>query len=282
MQSRYYRPVKRRLNRIPASWSSGFRAYPRSGKTFNHGWTERGNGRNQTTGRPPQALAAWHFSKHIPCTMPYTKTITITDQKTNQETKVTAEFEDDELDILHAYCSYVKELSLAKILQSNLNLNFTLKLPNNGPVSCTQTLPPEDDIIVLLFRLRPLILNDEHASFNRVTGIIGKKLSDSNVRLFLKAQQSLFGGKRSQSLIEVKSHNQIINSDKVLSDWLNAFQYHRDQSKRKEIERLHELMPLESTRGFFIMLLLDKVEAIFNIAGMIELLLGKRKTLQYP
>jgi hypothetical protein len=41
-------------------------------------------------------------------------------------------------------------------------------------------------------------------------------------------------------------------------------------------------MPLESTRGFFVMLLLEKVEAICNIAGMIELILGERKTLQPP
>lgn len=214
--------------------------------------------------------------------MSYTKTITITDQKTKHETKVTAVFEDNELEILQAYCAYVKDLSSAKILQSNLNLGFSIKLPNNGPVSYTQNLPPEDDIIVLLHRLRPFILNNEHASFNRVTGIIGKNLSDSNVRLFLKEQHALFGGKRLLDIIEVKSHGQIINSDKVLSDWLNAFQYHRDQSKRKEIERLHDLMPLESSRGFFIMLLLDKVEAIFKIAGMIELLLGQCNALQYP
>ena len=212
--------------------------------------------------------------------MTYTKTITITDQNTKQETKVTAEFNDQELEILRAYSSYVEDLSLAKILQTELNLNSTLHLSNDGPISSTQTLPPEDDIIVLLHRLRPLILNDEYASFNRVTGILGKKLSDSNIRSLIKEQHAFFGGRKHQNLIEIRFQNQIVNSDKVLSDWLNGFQYHRDQSKRKEIERLQELMPLESTRVFFIMLLLDKVTAIRNIAGMVDLLLGKRKTFQ--
>lgn len=213
--------------------------------------------------------------------MPYTKTITITDQNTKQETKVTADFGDDEIDILRAYCTYVEELSLAKILQTEIKLNFSLHLSKQGPITSNQTLPPEDDIIVLLHRLRPLILNDEYASFNRVAGILGKRLLEANIRSFLKEQHALFGGRKHQGLIEIKFHNQIVNSDKVLSDWLNAFQYHRVQSKRKEIERLQELMPLEASRAFFIMLLLDKVRAIFNISGMVELLLGKRKTLQY-
>jgi hypothetical protein len=214
--------------------------------------------------------------------MPYQKAISIKDQKTNQETKIEVTLQDGEIETLRAYCKYVEELLSVKILRTGFHANLTLHFSNDGKIATQQTIPPDEDIIVLLHKLRPLILSDEHASFNKATGIIGKNIPSPHIRQMLKDHHALFEGRQLQKLFVVQFHDRIINSDKVLFDWLNSFEFHRDQDKRKEIERLHDLMPIEASRVFFLMLLHDKVSAICQVGQLIELVLGIRPTLSYP
>jgi hypothetical protein len=213
--------------------------------------------------------------------MPYSRSITVTDHRTNQETKLELSFDEGEVETLRAYCKYVKELLSIKIIRDGFQANLTLHFSNDGQITTKQTMPPDDEIVVLLHRLRPLILNDEHASFNRVTGIFGKHTSSSQIRQMLKNHHALYGGRHLQGLFEVRVHDTIINSDKMLFNWLNAFEYHRDQDMRRQIERLHVLMPLEASRVIFLMLLHDKVSAICQVGQLIELILGDRPTLDY-
>ena len=70
----------------------------------------------------------------------------------------------------------------------------------------------------------------------------------------------------------------IINSEKALFVWLNAYEYHRDQNKKREIDRYHQLLPLDHSKAFFLMLLSDKIRAIAAIARFVNIILGKAET----
>ncbi len=45
------------------------------------------------------------------------------------------------------------------------------------------------------------------------------------------------------------------------------------------IESLHQLIPLDASKVFFLSILLDKTKAIFNLADFIDLLTGRIKKL---
>jgi len=93
-------------------------------------------------------------------------------------------------------------------------------------------------------------------------------------------QREIYNGKRTQSAFQIKSNDTVLNSEKVLNDWLNSYEYHRDKEKRKFIESLHEMFPLEASKVIFLGLLSDKTQAIINVAKFIRVVVGKQESVE--
>lgn len=199
-----------------------------------------------------------------------------------EKAPVTADFSEDEVECLRAYCQYVDEVIAVKLVQDGIPCSVKLDYKKGEGTTVTTDLPPDEDVVVLLHRLRPLILNDEHASFNRIAGILGRRIEEPLVRTALKSQREIYDGRAMQQQIVVRSTaggaEIIINSEKALFTWLNAYEYHRDQDKKREIDRYHQLLPLDHSKAFFLMLLSDKVRAIVAIASFAKVILGKAET----
>ena len=81
-----------------------------------------------------------------------------------------------------------------------------------------------------------------------------------------------------RSAVEIRSNDELVNSEKVLFDWLNSYEYRRDEEKREFTDRLDEALPLEASKVIFLSLLTDKAEAIFNVATLVRVVLGKQKS----
>jgi hypothetical protein len=207
---------------------------------------------------------------------------TVNQQASRKQAIVKADFSDEELGRLKSFCEYVHDLFLVKLVQAGIPCSLNLDHREGLGTTISTALPHEEEIMAMLHRLRPLILNDEHASFNAVCGIIGRRIQEPLVREALKYQRRVYDGRRMQEQLIVTSTNdsveRVINSERVLFDWLNAVEYHRDENKKAEIEKLHELIPLNHSKAIFLMLISDKVRAIAAIAGLAELIIGKRET----
>jgi hypothetical protein len=85
----------------------------------------------------------------------------------------------------------------------------------------------------------------------------------------------LFYGHRSQKSFEIKVDDRVVNSQKTLDLWLNSCEFHFDSDKKLQIDRINELMPLQVSKVFFVMLLSDKMEAIVNTANFLAVFIGK-------
>ena len=173
------------------------------------------------------------------------------------------------------YLSNTKRLIETNIIRDGMSGNVSIKYDKDKGLSFEANLPDEDSILSLLHLMRRFILNDEGSSYNKVTGIIGRRFDNPSIRSMIKTQRNLYEGKEFQAQIKIKSNGTLINSEEILFDWLNAFEYHSDQTKRKELEKLHELMPFDVSRVAFLTLLTEKVKAIVNIANFIALLMGE-------
>lgn len=209
---------------------------------------------------------------------------TLRERLSNNEVSVVAEFSDDELRHLEAFRTYVNDLLSVKLVQDGVACAVNIDYKEGLGATITSQLPPSEQIMVMLHRLRPLILNDEHASFNRVCGIIGSRINDPIFRRVLKRQRKIYDGRSMQDQIVVtataENSNLVINSEKALFSWLNAYEYHRDQGKRKEIDRFHQLLALDHSKAFFLMLITNKIRAIEALARLVDLILGKADATQ--
>lgn len=206
--------------------------------------------------------------------------IHVTDKKSGSVEKVVAEIEDEEITKLEGYLANMERLSKSKIVSEGIPGTLTIKADIAGNFTHSVSLPDEDQILAFLHRMRRFILNDESSSYNTITGIIGRRFNNEKIRSMIKTQRKIYDGREFQSVIQIQSNGQMINSEKMLFDWLNSFEYHDDSTKRKEIEKLHKLMPLEASRAVFLMLLMDKVKAIFSIGDFVALILGKVETIE--
>ncbi len=209
-----------------------------------------------------------------------TFTISVTEKTTGASSQISAGFEDDEVALLEGFVANAQRLLEARILKDGLSGNLTINYDREKGMSVKVTLPEEDLILAFLHRLRRFILNDEPSSYNKVTGIIARRFDDPSIRGMVRAQRALYEGRDFQSQIRIESNNTVINCEDTLMKWLNAFEFHTDATKRAEIEKLHQLMPLEASRAIFVMLLIEKVKAIVGISNFIELLLGRVESIE--
>ena len=73
----------------------------------------------------------------------------------------------------------------------------------------------------------------------------------------------------------ITSNDMVINSEKTMMDWLNAYEYHRDQDKKIKLKPIFEMFSHDGARAIFVMFIVDKIKAIQGISDLIKLALGK-------
>ena len=91
-----------------------------------------------------------------------------------------------------------------------------------------------------------------------------------DLRAIIERQHAEFSGKDFQKSITIRSKEVLLNADDTVMKWLNAFEYHRDTDKQAELEALHQLLPIESSRALFVSMMIDKAKAVLQIASLIR------------
>jgi hypothetical protein len=191
-----------------------------------------------------------------------------------------ATLEDDEIALLEDYLSCADQLWALDIAREGVPVSFELKVRDGQVESMNSEVPPVADIAALLHRLRPFILSDDRTSYLRISSLLGKRFEYSHLRQLLKEQRQLFDSRNNQELVQVTSNGTVINCEQTLFDWLNGYEYHRDQAKRTKIESLHHLIPLEHSMPILLGVIGDKVQAVFQLAALIAVILGHEQSVQ--
>jgi hypothetical protein len=79
--------------------------------------------------------------------------------------------------------------------------------------------------------------------------------------------------------LQIRHNDVLINSEKILLDWLNSHEYHREKQKQELIDSLHRMIPLDASKVVFLRLLAYKAQGVFNLAALIRVVLGKQKSV---
>jgi len=194
---------------------------------------------------------------------------------------VRGEFADGECAVLLHYLEQNGQLAQSKPLREGFPCDFSIMWAEGTSLEVETSLPDNDTLSILLHRLRPFILKNEPASFETVSAIIGRRIEDPYLRQLLREQRELYDGRKSRQLFRIASNDVVVNSERVLHDWLNSHEYHRDPDKREAVDALFERMPGDLMRAILVFMLVDKVRAIRYLASLVAVLLGKTESLQF-
>lgn len=195
---------------------------------------------------------------------------------------VSLDFSEEEWQLLKDFVAAVSRVESCGIIQNGRTMNLRISYNQNSGLSVSADLPPEAEIREFLHVARWVILQEEPASFVNTAGLIGKRLAHPYVRSYVRSSRKLFDGTASQAYAVLTANGVVLNSDATLKVWLNAYEYHTDREKQKDLEKLHRIMPLESFRAIYIGLLLEKIRASQQLAILIELMLGSRDSIEVP
>jgi hypothetical protein len=211
--------------------------------------------------------------------MPQKYALKLKEQGIGEEIDLAGEFSDKDWERLQDFEQYAEELMRTKFIQSQSAGSLRIESDPESGISFLPELPDWDLVESFLHKFRPILLESEDSSFYKIQSLLAKGISHENIRQFIRHQRDLFSGKIQQSGYKITSNEEVLNSEKVLTHWLNAYEYHRDKGKKTFIESLHQMFPLEASKVIFIRLLLDKAAAANKLAALIRVITGKQKTM---
>jgi hypothetical protein len=186
--------------------------------------------------------------------------------------------EDSDWETLEQFTYYAEDLLKSNWSKNGFPATLNIHWEKESSTQVITHLPLWDDVEVFLHRLRPFILQNEQTNFYRIMNYLYQLIDQPQLRSFISEQREIYSGKMMQSFVKISSNDVLVNSEKVLLDWLNAYEYHRDPQKKAFIEDLHQMFPLEASKVIFLHLLSDKAAAIYNITGFIRVLLNKQSS----
>lgn len=200
-------------------------------------------------------------------------------ETSDEPVRFTTIVEEDDWTLLENFISYAEDLLSSQLVQSGMPASLRIGWRQGEPMIVESTLPPKEEFLAFLHLLRPIYLQSEPTSFHRICSLLSKNFENQHFRRMISDLRDLYSGRFLQSMFQISSNNVAINSDKTLSDWLNSYEYHRDKEKRDRIDALHEMFPLDASKVILLSLLTEKAKAIAGLASIVNLVLGKQKSL---
>ena len=187
---------------------------------------------------------------------------------------------DNDLRLLELYLEDADRLLRNRTAREGVPASLEIKVEAGQVVRVASEYPDADQLDALLHRLRPFVLQNEPASFDNACGAIVRCLPHPYIRGYVRELRRQYDGTDGQQVVSITSNDVVINCERTLQDWLNGFEYHRDLDKRERIQSLHRLMTLESSMPIFMDLLGQKITAIFRLADLIAVVLGRQNDVK--
>lgn len=211
--------------------------------------------------------------------MPQEFRFNIQDRASGEVRNVPFEIPDDEWDQLLEFSRYAEKLETSEVISKGINVQTIIRGDvKSKTLSYECSLPSDDQTAVLLHRLRPFVLEKERTSFFRICNILHLRLECDELRAAINGQRQDFSGKSFQSQLTIRMDNTVVNSDAILTRWLNAYEYHHDLEKQQELELLKDWFPDSYSKGLFVSMLIDKAGAVINLGIFIRWMARRDET----
>src|SRR6185312_5244402 len=183
------------------------------------------------------------------------------------------ELGDGEVEVLSDFLGHVERLRQTRLIQDDFVAKLHVATRHGEPLEVDAGFPDRPRYAEFAYELRTFVLANEAYYLPKILGILGRASSDACFRQLLRAASDKFSCRTIKQSVSVLVGDRDITSEAFLRLWMNGFEYHHDPDKRKEIERLHEGLPLDLTKSIMLMLLIDKANTVIYLGRVVELCL---------
>ena len=205
--------------------------------------------------------------------MTHTFSFTVKVNETNEQFNITVNLSEEELTTLERFLEFANDLLKTKLVKDGIPSKLQLSFSNDSSMKFFSELPNWNDVIIFLHKLRPFELQNEQTWFPKISNYLKKIIPNEYIRKGIDEQRDKYNGKSLSKLYKITVNDIVINSQEIFSKWLNAFEYHHEEEKRKFIKRLQQVFPEDAQKSIFINLLSEKARAIYNIAALINIII---------
>ena len=117
--------------------------------------------------------------------MPRDVSLTIRQSDGSPEIPLKGSLSDEDVATLEAFIRYTDELDSVRLVKSGFQFSYRVQMDETKTILSAKH-PEDEELMAVLHRLRPLVLSKEHASFERVSGILGRTFKDDRFHAVLK------------------------------------------------------------------------------------------------
>ena len=154
-----------------------------------------------------------------------------------------------------------------------VSLNLSFKEGEGVKVSTEE--PSEDQLAIMLHRLRPILLTEEPGSFDRTCGAVRRAADDEFIGKQLRRIRDIYSGADLRDQVVISRGELVLNSDTAFQHWLTGFEYHPGAKRGELVANADSLLPLQAVRSIFLMMLAEKLKAISMLALIADKLLER-------
>ena len=186
----------------------------------------------------------------------------------------TYKFNTEEENQLTAFVHSIKKVHLLKDVTA-ISTSFNIKFNNDG-IKYNGKPPSENDKSAFLHKIRPIILRKEKTYFEKITNILVQNISCESLKLYVKKSKKKFF--LEDKPISFNIGDISIYDESTITLWLNAYEYHNDIEKVKELEPILKTIGFKTFESFMMNIIIFKFNIAQKLAQIIEALIDKTKT----
>ena len=191
------------------------------------------------------------------------------------------EIADTDWDLIEAFRGEATKLRTSEWVLAGLDTHHTVSGDSTGKMVIDWPNPPSDAAVhQLLHLLRPFILKNEQTYFPKFTGRLWRYFTHSYLRQLLAEHRQGFdhGYGRAYFTLSVSpdggqgndEDDLVINDARAFDLWVNAFEYHRDETKRRLFLEKLGTVPNDLTLTNFRCMIADKARAVLHVAAFLD------------
>jgi hypothetical protein len=196
----------------------------------------------------------------------------ISEHSTGTTSEIPVEIPEDEWQMLMDFAEGSKSLADTEFVRKGMPIHYEIDSVGTLVARNSSPLPLPSVMHEFLHAMRPFILSGEPWCYERVTGILRRRLDHPLWRNLIKGYVRSFRADDSQKSFTVRAGGFVLNSEKALDLWLNGYEYHRDADKRAQLEATKTSVSWELSQALFLDILAAQAEAIFELADIVRFL----------
>lgn len=189
---------------------------------------------------------------------------------------LTGSFSNEDIELLNLFVSNMERVLASRALQNGLPVISNIEWSKELGFLLTCESIDDSALHELLHVLRPLILQNERASFHQISALIVRRFADKGLNRTVKGLRHCFERGQLAAYMDVSVGGQSLFDDELFKIWLNGEQYHSDKNKARVWREFEMSLSSSNTRALVINQLNGRVAALCDLLNLINMALGSR------